>query len=121
MDSMELVSVIARSLDTHKAQDIRALRVGEITPIADYFVFASGGSTTQTKALVDYVETDLAKQAVHPVRVEGYQSAQWIVLDYGTVVVHVFLDTTRDFYDLERLWQDAAPLDVTLLLEDEQA
>ena len=121
MESMELVKVIVQSLDRHKAQDIRVLEVSGVTSLADYFIIASGTSTTQVRALVDYVDTDLAKQQIHPERTEGYQSSVWTLLDYGTVVVHVFLDSTRDFYDLERLWQDAKLLDHTVLLEDEES
>ncbi|MBQ9964548.1 MAG: ribosome silencing factor [Clostridia bacterium] len=121
MQSTELVKAIVRSLDTHKAQDIRVLEVSGVTSLADYFIIAAGTSTTQVRALTDYVDTDLVKQGVHPMRTEGYHSSQWILLDYGTVVVHVFLDATRNFYDLERLWQDARPLDYTSFLEDEES
>ncbi len=121
MESIELVKAIVRSLDTHKAQDIRVLKVGEVSSLADYFIIAAGTSTTQVHALVDYVDTDLLKMQVHPTRIEGYQSSLWTLLDYGSVVAHIFLDSAREFYDLERLWQDATPLDPMLFLEDEQA
>ncbi len=121
MESKKLVEAIVQSLDKHKAQEIRVLEVSGVTSLADYFVIAGGTSTTQVRALTDYVDTDLVNRGIHPLRTEGYQSSQWILLDYGTVVVHVFLDATRDFYDLERLWQDARPLDYTLFLEDEES
>lgn len=113
----ELTTVIVTSLDKHKAQDIRVLNIGEITSIADRFVIASGTSTTQVKALIDYVENDLAQRGIHALRTEGYQSAQWILQDFGSVVVHVFLESSRDFYDLERLWQDAHAEDPAKFLE----
>ena len=84
METEQLVKAVVTSLDTHKAQDIRVLAVGEVTSITDYFVIAAGTSTTQVRALTDYVDTDLGKQQVSPLRVEGYQTAQWTVLDYGT-------------------------------------
>lgn len=121
MESIELVRAIVRSLDTHKAQNIRVLEVGDVTSLADYFVIAGTTSTTGVRALVDYVDTEIGKRDVHPIRTEGYQTALWTVLDYETVVVHVFLDSTRDFYDLERLWQDARPLDLAMFLEDEKS
>lgn len=121
MESIDLVKTIVQSLDTHKAQDIRVLRVSDITSLADYFVIADGTSNTQVRALVDYVETDLNKRQIKPLRIEGYQTSLWTLLDYGSVVVHIFLDSTRTFYDLERLWQDASPVDPALFLEDEEA
>lgn len=120
MESIELVGAIVRSLDTHKAQDIRVLEVSDVTSLADYFVIASTTSTTGVRALVDYVETDIGKLEIRPVNTEGHQTSLWTLLDYGTVVVHIFLDSTRDFYDLERLWQDARPLDLATFLEDEE-
>ena len=115
----ELTTAIVTSLDKHKAQDIRVLDVGEVTSLADRFIIASGTSTTQVKALIDYVETDLAGRGVHALRTEGYQTALWTLLDFGNVVVHVFLDSSREFYDLERLWQDARVEDVAKFLEGE--
>ena len=101
------------TLDEHKAADIKVLGVGNITSIADYFVIASGNSSTQVRSLADYVEEKLAKEDIHPLRNEGYQSGDWIMLDYGDVLIHVFRRETRDFYDLERLWVDATDMDVT--------
>lgn len=115
----ELTKAIVASLDKHKAQDIRALDVSEVTSLTDRFIIASGTSTTQVRALIDYVETDLAKCGVHALRTEGYTTALWTVLDYGSIVVHVFLDSSREFYDLERLWQDARVLDIAQFLEGE--
>ena len=100
------------TLDEHKATDIKVLGVGSITSIADYFVIASGNSSTQVRSLADYVEETLAKEDIRPLRNEGYNSGDWIMLDYGDVLVHVFRRETRDFYDLERLWVDATDVDV---------
>lgn len=101
------------TLDEHKATDIRVLSVGAITSIADYFLIASGGGANQVRSLADYVEDALAKEDIRPLRNEGYQSGDWITLDYGDVLIHVFRRETRDFYDLERLWVDATDVDVT--------
>lgn len=101
------------ALDKHKAEDIRVLGVSHITSIADYFLLASGGSANQVRSLSDYVEEALAKEGKHPLRNEGYSAGDWITLDYGDVMVHVFRRETRDFYDLERLWVDATDVDVT--------
>ena len=101
------------TLDEHKATDIKVLSVSAITSIADYFVIASGNSANQVRSLADYVEAALAKEDIRPLRTEGYQSGDWITLDYGDVLIHVFRRETRDFYDLERLWVDAADVDTT--------
>ncbi len=101
------------TLDEHKATDITVLEVGNITSIADYFVIASGGSANQVRSLADYVEEALHKEDIHPLRNEGYASGEWIMLDYGDVLIHVFRRETRDFYDLERLWVDATDVDIT--------
>ena len=120
MESVELVRAAVRSLDTHKALDIRVFDISAVSSLAEYFVIASATSHNGVRALVDYVEMELGKQGVQPVRTEGYQTLLWTLLDYGTVVVHVFLDSTREFYDLERLWQDARAIDPATFLEDEK-
>ncbi|MGN1108305.1 MAG: ribosome silencing factor, partial [Oscillospiraceae bacterium] len=84
-----------------------------LTILANYFVIASASSTTQVKALADEVEYQLGEKGVKPKSIEGYQSQNWIVLDYYDVIVHVFLEETRDFYQLERLWADGTPVDIS--------
>ncbi len=120
MTVQELTQAVVVSMDKHKAQDICVLDVSRITSLADRFIIASGGSTTQVRALIDYVETDLSQRGVHACRTEGYSTALWTVLDYGDVVVHVFLDSSREFYDLERLWQDAQAVNIAEFLEGEE-
>ncbi len=116
---LTLVKAAVQSLDEHKAEDIHVLKVSDITSLADYFILATGNSTTHVRALVDYLDTDLSKRDFKPSRTEGYQSSLWTVLDYGTVVIHVFSEDTRRFYDLERLWQDAQTVSTASFLEDE--
>lgn len=112
MEADKLTEIMVRSLDTHKAEDIRVIGVTELTSLADYFVIASGTSATQVRALADYLEKELGEQGVPPQRIEGYAASNWILMDYGTVVVHIFGRDTRAFYDLERLWKDGRPIDV---------
>ena len=119
MENKDLVSGIVTSLDTHKADNIQVIGVAGLTSITDYFVIANGSSNTQVKALADYVEDELKKAGVSPLRVEGYASASWVLMDYGSVVVHVFREDTRQFYDLERLWKDGTQLDVQEFLVNE--
>lgn len=119
MESRELVRQIAASLDKHKAQDLKIIGVRDLTVIADYFVIAAGTSSTQVKALADYVEYELDQQGIKPRRVEGYSSSSWILIDYGSVIVHVFYEETRAFYDLERLWKDGEQLPLSDFLPEE--
>ncbi len=112
-----------RSLDRHKAENILLLRVAALTAITDHFLLASGSSAAQVRSLADYLEEDLAKQGLVPRRSEGYAAGNWITLDYGDLLVHLFRREVRDFYDLEHLWSDAPREDITgwLLPEDGQA
>ena len=110
MEAKDIAKSAVVSLDKHKAADIKAIGVTDITSLADYFIIAEGTSSTQVKALSDYVEFELGEQGVKPLRVEGYNASNWIVLDYGTVLLHVFQGETRQFYDLERLWKDGEQL-----------
>lgn len=110
---------IVAVLDEKKAVDITVLRVHDLTVITDYFIVASGTSSTHVKSLADEVEFKLKEQGVAPAFVEGYGSAQWIALDYGSVIVHVFYPEARKFYELERLWADAEKIDTQTLLEQD--
>lgn len=116
MTSLELSREAARILDTKKAKDTKILCIKDISSLGDYFVVASGSSTTQVKAMADELEFKLKEKGVIPKRVEGYQSAAWIVLDYYDVIVHLFYEETRQFYSLERLWGDAPFVDFSDLI-----
>ena len=105
-DEMSLVKQIAKLLDDKKASDIIALNVGHLTVITDYMVIASGRSVLQTRSLADDLDDRMAELGV-PLRTrEGYQEGRWIVMDYGTVLVHIFHPEAREYYHLERLWAD---------------
>ena len=112
----ELMREIVTVLDRKKALDITALKIKDLSTIGDYFVIASGSSNTQVKALAEEVEDHLSKMGLEPKRVEGYQSALWILMDYYGVVVHIFYKETREFYSIERLWSDAPRIDIDDLL-----
>lgn len=117
MTSYEQVRLIVKLLDNKKATDIDVLEIGGLTSLGDYFVIASGASSTQVKTLCQEVEDKLAQQGIEPRRVEGENSAAWILMDYGDIIVHIFHRDTRGFYCLERLWADAGKLDVEQMLE----
>lgn len=121
MTHTEKLERMIRSLDKHLARDIAAIDVTGISAITDCFVFVTGGSTTQVKALCDYVEKDLSDVGVYPERIEGYHNtARWILMDYGDITLHVFLQEAREFYDLERLWQDGTPVQISQFMETEE-
>ena len=111
MKSIDIAGAAVRLLDDKKARDIVVLDVGKLTSLGDYFVICSGSSTTQVKSLADELEVKLGESGLKPRRVENDKGAQWVLLDYGDVICHVFYHETRDFYCLERLWGDAPKVD----------
>jgi len=117
MNDREILSTALKSLDDKQAKDIKIIRIADISIIANYFVIATGTSSTQVKTLADEVEHKLSEKGLAPRRTEGYKGADWIVLDYIDVVFHIFFKDTRDFYNLERLWSDGEEIDASLFLE----
>lgn len=109
MTAEEVVRCVAGALDSKKAIDVRAIGIRSLSVLADYFVIASGTSNTHVRALADEVEFTLSEKGIRPKRIEGGSTENWMLLDYGAVIVHVFQDKAREFYDLERLWQDGTP------------
>jgi ribosome-associated protein len=106
------VAVAAAAASAKKGEDIIALEVGDIISITDAFVITSGTNPRQVRTIVDEVERAMKEHAsVPPTSVEGLDDATWVLLDYGDIVVHVFLDETRSYYELERLWADAPRID----------
>ena len=90
-----------------KAYDLELLEVTKLTSVADYFLICTGRSDTQVRAIAEHIQESLAKEAVRPLALEGYTRGQWVLMDYGDVVVHVFYQPIRGFYDLEGLWMKA--------------
>ncbi len=112
-DPVVLVREIAKVLDEKKAMNIVAIKTEEVTVVSDFFVIASGTSNTHTKSLADDVEYEIKNRLdVAPEHIEG-RATGWILLDYGTVIVHLFQGETREYYNLERLWADASVLDLS--------
>lgn len=108
----EQVKAAARAADEKKAKDVLVLRLSAITEFTDYFIICSGNSTRQTQAIADAVTEELKKVKTRPMHTEGYNNGEWILIDYGAFVVHIFTDESRRFYDLERLWRDAERVEV---------
>ncbi len=115
MDSYEILKTAVKALDSKKAFDIKAIKIDDITVLSDYFVIATGSSSTQVRSLADEVDYQLSQQGVEPNHIEG-RSSGWILLDYGSVVVHVFYKDDREFFSLERLWQDGEQIDIEKLI-----
>ena len=103
----EIADLAAEALDDKKGRDIVLLRTTDVTVLADYFLICTAGSSTHIKTLSDEVERVLEERGERPLRVEGRRSGGWVLIDFGCVVVHLFLSEAREFYTLERLWGDA--------------
>ena len=106
-DPGELAHRIVDLASDKKAADIVLLRTAEVTTMADYFVIASGRSDRQVKALGEAIVDELRDEGIKPIGVEGQASARWVLLDYGSVIVHLFAPEEREYYGLERLWSNA--------------
>ncbi len=103
----EITAIAYHALDDKKAKDVKILKTAEHTVLADYFVICNGSSPAHIKALVDEVDRQLSEAGEPPLRREGLRSDIWVLMDFGSVIVHIFTDEARKFYDLERLWSDA--------------
>ena len=113
----EMALLAAKALSDKKGREIQVLEIGELTTLADYFVIATGSSNTQINALVDNVEKVMAEEAEEqPLHREGYRGGTWVLMDFGSLVVHVFTAEARKFYDLERLWQDGHQVNLAAVL-----
>lgn len=117
MTPKELALLAAKALDSKKGLDIKVLETGHLTTLADYFVICTATSSTQVKALADFCEKQLKDAGEPPHHIEGHRGGTWILLDFSSVVVHIFMDEAREFYDLERLWGDAKDIDLTGVLQ----
>ena len=114
-DSKEMLKVIIDALQDKKAEDIRVIDISNVSVIADYFVIASGSNTNQIQAMVDNVEEEMFKAGFDDPKVEGYNTASWILLDYKDVIVRVFSEDDRAFYNIERIWRDGKEVDINSL------
>ena len=101
------------ALDDKKARDIRILDISKVSVLADYFIIASGSNRNQVQAMADNAAEELGKAGYHTRQIEGYNSANWILLDYGDIIIHVFDEENRLFYDLERIWRDGVSISLT--------
>ena len=114
----EVAAIAAKALDDRKGVDIALLEIAEVTTLADHFLICTGTSSTHVKSLCDSVEEALDQAGEPALRREGHRGGTWVLLDYGCLVVHVFTEETRQFYDLERLWGDAKKVDLDTIINN---
>lgn len=116
MKTNDIVKIAVKALDSKKAVDIQAVEIGDLTILTEYFVIANGTSGTHVRSLADEVEFQLSQAGLEPHHVEG-KATGWILLDYDTVIVHVFTRETREFYSLDKQWQDGKFIDISEYLD----
>ena len=113
MESRELAKIAYNALDEKKGINISIIDISEISTLADYFIIAGGNNENQVKALANSVEEEMYKVDCKPKHIESFDNANWILMDFSDIIVHVFNDEDRLFYDLERIWRDGKHLEVT--------
>lgn len=119
MNENEKLEIIVKALDSKRGEDIQAIKISDLTILADYFVIVNGTSNTHTRTLADEAEFQLSQRGIEPLRREADTGNTWIILDYGDVIVHVFYKEARGFYQLERLWADGEQVDISQYLVKE--
>ena len=112
MTSKELAKLACDALDDKKALEIKVINIENVSTLADYFIIASGTNHNQVQAMADNVDETLGRAGYEPKRIEGYQNANWILMDYRDIVIHIFDEENRLFYDLERIWRDGTVVEV---------
>lgn len=115
MISKEMAKLALTALEDKKGTDIKVIDISGVSVMADYFLIASGSNRNQVQALADNVEEKLLEVDVHPRQIEGYQTANWILMDFNDVIVHIFNEEDRLFYNLEKIWLDGKVIDADTL------
>lgn len=106
--SKEMAKIAIAALEEKKAKDIKILDISDVSVLADYFIIASGNNRNQVQAMADEVQENLGRAGYESRQVEGYQTANWILMDYQDIIIHIFDEENRLFYDLERIWRDGS-------------
>ncbi len=119
LSAKEVAYAVTKALDDKKGMDIKLLRITEVSSLADYFLICTGTSNTHVKTLCDHAEYTLEQMGEKLISREGHRGNTWELLDYGSIVVHVFTQEAREFYALERLWADAEAVDIKALIVEE--
>ena len=116
-NELNMLHLACKAVDEKKAHDIKVIDIHEVSVIADFFLIASGSNQNQVQAMADNVEETLAKAGYEPKQIEGTRNSSWILMDYGDLIVHLFDEENRLFYDLERIWGDGKVLDTEEFLK----
>ncbi len=111
--SLEMAKLAIDALEDKKAEDIRVIDISEVSVIADYFIIAGGSNRSQIQALCDNVEEKLGRAGTPAKQIEGYDTANWILLDFGDIIVHIFDKENRLLYELERIWRDGKQIELS--------
>lgn len=110
--SRKMAKTACDALSEKKAEDLRIIEISEISPLADYFIIATGANTNQIQAMVDAVDEELSKAGYQVKQIEGNRNSSWILMDYNVIIVHIFSKEDRLFYDLEKIWTDGKRIEV---------
>ncbi|MBE6797579.1 MAG: ribosome silencing factor [Ruminococcaceae bacterium] len=119
METKEILKIAANALNDKKALDLNAIKVDDLTVLTEYFLMASATSSTHVRSLAEEVEFKLSESGLEPHHIEG-RTTGWILLDYGSVIVHVFNKESREFYNLDKMWNDGQAVDLDTILTNEQ-
>lgn len=114
--ALEMLKIAYEALDSKKGEEIKILDIRDLTVLADYFIIAHGNNKNHVQSLIDEVERKLGEVGYTPKQVEGYQSGSWILLDYNSIILHIFDKEDRLFYDLERIWSDGKEINIDNLM-----
>ena len=114
---LDIAKIAVKAMDSKRGEDIEVIKVSDITVLTDYFVIASASNQNQVQAMVDNVDETLGRAGFEAKQIEGTRNSSWVLMDYGDMIVHVFDEENRLFYDLERIWRDGKVLDVNEFLE----
>lgn len=117
--SKEMAKIAWNAIDDKIGKDIKVIDITSVSVVADYFIIASGTNKNQVQAIVDNVQDELVKAGHYSKQIEGYQAGNWILMDYGDIIVHIFDKENRLFYDLERIWRDGKDVSIEELSKEE--
>ncbi|MDO4519595.1 MAG: ribosome silencing factor [Eubacteriales bacterium] len=116
---LKMTQLACKALDEKKGIDIKVIDIHEVSVIAEYFVIASGANENQVQAMMQNVEEELGKAGFEPKQIEGSRSSSWVLMDYGDVIIHIFDEENRLFYDLERIWRDGKVVEMTEIMNQD--
>ena len=119
MEAFDILKIAANALNSKKARELNAVKVADLTVLAEYFLMCTATSSTHVCALADEVEEKLSEAGAQPHHIEG-KTTGWIVLDYGSVIIHVFSRDQREFYALDKMWSDGEQVELNVILEDSE-